>query len=71
MLFGESLRLLLEEELECSFGQPLRGGGGDLLEGAEIDIEPRPVVTECSLGNYFGPLSSKVVEFLELLGRKS
>jgi hypothetical protein len=68
---GESLGLLLEEQLERSFGQSLRGSGGDLLEGAEVDIEPRPVVAECSLGNNFGPLSRKVVKFLKLLGRES
>jgi hypothetical protein len=68
---GESLGLLLEEQLECYFGEPLRGGGGDLLEGAEVDIETRSVIAECPLGNDLGPLSRKVVEFLKFLGRES
>jgi hypothetical protein len=67
LLFGEFERLLLEEELERSFGQPLRGRGGDLLEGTEVHIEPRPVVPECPLGNNFGPLSRKVVQLLKLV----
>jgi len=68
---GESLGLLLEEELERSFGQPLRGGGGDLLHRSEIDIESRPVVTERSLGNDFAPLGSQCPESVEFLGCES
>jgi hypothetical protein len=71
LLVGKPLGLLREEELECSFGQPSRGRGGDLLEGAEVDIEARSVVAECPLGNDFRPLSGEVVEFPEFLGRKS
>lgn len=68
---GESLGLLLEEQLERSFGQPLRGGGGDLLEGTEVDIESRAVVTERALGNDFAPLGSQGPEPVEFLGCES
>jgi len=71
LLFGEFVCLLLEEELKCSFGEALGGSGGNLLEGSEIDIESRPVVTECPFGNDFGPLSRECSEFLEFLGCES
>jgi hypothetical protein len=68
LLIREFAGLLFEEELESSFGQPLGGGGGDLLEGPEVHIEPRSVVAEGSFGDDFGPLSGEVVELLEFLG---
>jgi hypothetical protein len=71
LLFGEFTGLLFEEELESSFGQPLSGGGGDLLEGPEVHIEPGSVVPEGSPGNDFGPLPGEFVELLEFLGCES
>jgi hypothetical protein len=65
---GEFAGLLLEEQFESSFGQPLRCRGGDLLEGSEIHVHARPVVSEGSLRDDFGPLAGEIVELLEFLG---
>jgi hypothetical protein len=46
LLGGELVGLLFEEQLEGSLGQSLGGGGGDLLEGSEVDIESGSVVAE-------------------------
>jgi hypothetical protein len=60
--------LLLEEQLECSFRESLCGSGGDLLEGAEIDIESGSVVPEGPLGDNLRPPGGQIVEFLEFVG---
>jgi hypothetical protein len=70
LLLGESLGLLVEEQLEGSCGKPLGGRGGDLLHSSEIDIQTGALVAEGPFGNNFRPLSSKRVEFLEFLGCK-
>ena len=54
--------------MERSFGQPLGGRSGDLLEGPEVHIEAGSVVAKSSFGNNFGPLAGEVVELLEFLG---
>jgi hypothetical protein len=68
LLTGELGGLLPEEQFECALGQPVCGGGGDLLEGAEIDIESRSVVAEGPPGDNLGPRSGEVMEFPEFLG---
>jgi hypothetical protein len=68
LLGGELVGLLFEEQLEGSLGQSLGGGGGDLLEGSEVDIESGSVVPEGPLGDDLGPLAGEVVELLEFLG---
>ena len=60
--------MLLEEQLECSLVESLCGGGGDLLEGAEVDIEPGSIVPEGPLGNNLCPSCGEIVEFLEFVG---
>jgi hypothetical protein len=64
---GELLGLLLDEELECSFGKPLCRDGGNLLHGPEVDIQTGPVVAEGPLGNDFPPLGREVSELVEFL----
>jgi hypothetical protein len=71
LLFGEFVGVLLEEQLESSFGQALCNGGGDLLHRSEIDIKVRPVVAECPLGNDFAPLGSQCPESVKFLGHKT
>jgi hypothetical protein len=70
-LFGrESLGLLVEEELQGSFGEPVRRHGGNLLHGPEVDVQAGPVVAEGPLGNDFPPLGREGVELVEFLGRE-
>jgi len=57
--------LLLQEQLEGSFGESLGGGGGDLLEGAEVDIESGAVVAEGPSGDDFAPLGGEVAELVK------
>src|SRR5829696_3617712 len=64
----EFVSLLLKEQLECSLVESLRGGGGDLLEGAEVHIESGSVVPEGPLGNNLRPSCGQIVEFLEFVG---
>ena len=68
LVFGEFVSLLFEEQLECSFGQPVCGSGGDLLEGSEVHIEAGSVIAERSSGDDLGPLPGEVVELSEFLG---
>jgi hypothetical protein len=65
---GEFAGLLLEEELDCPFGQPVCGGGGDLLEGSEVHVMSGSVVPEGPLRDDHGPPGGEVVEFPEFLG---
>ena len=67
---GEFVGLLSEEQLEGSLGQPVCGGGGDLLEGSEVHVESGSVVPEGSLGHDLCPPGGEVVEFPEFLGRE-
>lgn len=70
-LFGRQFgRLLFEEELEGALGQPVGGGVGDLLERAEVHVEPGAVVPERPPGDDLGPLLGEVVELLEFVGRE-
>ena len=71
MLVGEFIGLLLQEQLQGPFGQPLGGGGGDLLEGAKIDIESRPVVAEGAFCDDFGPPGGEGAELVKFLGSES
>ena len=71
LFFGELVGLLLEQQLESSFGQSLCGSSGDLLEGSEIDIQARSVVAESPLGDNLCPPRCQIVKFLEFLGCKS
>jgi hypothetical protein len=68
LLVGEFVGLLLEEKLESSLVESLCGSGGDLLEGAEVDVEAGSVITECSFGDDLCPSGSEVLEFLEFFG---
>jgi hypothetical protein len=70
LLLRELLGLLSEEELECSFGQPLGGHGGDLLHGPEIDTEAGALVAEGVFGNDFPPLCGQGSQSVEFLGRQ-
>jgi len=67
---GESLSLLVEEQLASSFGKPLGGRGGDLLPRSEIDVETGALVAEGSFGDNCGPRGRELVELLEFLGCK-
>jgi hypothetical protein len=71
LLIGELAGLLLEEQLESSFGQSLGRSGSDLLEGAEVHIESGSVVAKGPLGDDLGPLAGEFVELLEFLGCES
>jgi hypothetical protein len=68
---GEFAGLLFEEQLEGSLGQSVCGGVGDLLEGAEVDVESGSVVAEGPLGDDLAPLGSESAELAEFLGRES
>ena len=63
--------LLFEEQLESPLRESLSRDRGDLLEGAEIDLQTRPLVPEGPFGDDLGPLSSEVVELPKFLGRES
>jgi hypothetical protein len=67
LLVGEFVGLLFEEQLERPFGQSVCGGGGDLLEGAEVHVESGSVVPEGPPGDDLGPLPGEVVELSEFL----
>jgi len=67
-LRAQRLGLLLEEGLQGPLREPGGGGVGDLLPGAEIDVESGPVVAEGAPGDDFAPLGGEVLEFLEFLG---
>jgi len=70
-LFGGELgRLLLEEQLEGALGQPVGGGVGDLLERAEVHIQPGTVPPERSPGDDLGPLFGQGVQLLQFVGRE-
>lgn len=71
MLLGELAGLLFEEPLEGSFGQPVCGSGGDLLDGPDVHVESGSVVAEGPLRDDLGPRSGDVVELLEFLGCES
>jgi hypothetical protein len=70
-LLAEGLGLLLEEGLQGSLGESGGGGGGDLLHGAEIDVESGALVAEGAAGDDLAPAGGEVVEFLEFVGRES
>ncbi len=71
LFVGEFIRLLFEEQLKCSLVESLCGGGGDLLEGAEVHIESGSVVPEGPLGNNLCPACGEIVKFSQFLGGKS
>ena len=67
---GEGLGLLLQEGGEGALGQAA-GGGGDLFEGEQIDIEARAVITEGAACDNLAPLCRQVADRLEFLGCES
>jgi hypothetical protein len=68
-LFGrEGQGLLLQEGGEGALGQAAGGGGGDLFEGEQIDVQARAGVSESTPGNNFPPLGGQIADFLEFLG---
>lgn len=70
-LFGRQFGgLLFKEQLEGALGQPVSGGVGDLLERAEVDIEPGTVVAERPPGDDLGPLLGQVVELSQFIRRE-
>jgi hypothetical protein len=68
LLRAQRLGLLVEEGLQGALGEPLGRGVGDLLHGAEIDVEPRAVVAEGAAGDDLAPLGGQAAEFVEFLG---
>jgi hypothetical protein len=71
LLVGKLVGLLLQEQLQGPFGEPLGGGGSDLLEGAEVDLESGAVVAEGPSGHDFGPLGGQGSELVEFLSGES
>ncbi len=57
--------------MEGALGQPVCGGVGDLLEGAEVDLESGAVVAEGPSGHDFGPLGGQGSELVEFLSGES
>jgi len=68
LLLAEGLGLLFEEGLQGSLGESGGGRVGDLLHGAEIDVQAGALVAEDAAGDDLAPASGEVVEFLEFLG---
>jgi hypothetical protein len=68
LLVGEGLRLQFQEGAQRAFEEPLGGGLSGLLEGEQIDVEGRAVITEGPAGNDFAPLGGEIMWFLEVLG---
>jgi hypothetical protein len=67
LLVGEFVGLLLQQQLQGTFGESLGGDGSNLLEGAKVHVESRAVVAEGPSGHDFAPLGGqgfKLVEFL-------
>jgi hypothetical protein len=64
------LGLLLQEALQRPLGQPVGGGGGNLLHGPEIDVEAGSGVAEGVFGNDFPPLRGQGAQVVEFLGRR-
>jgi hypothetical protein len=71
LLVGELVGLLLQQQLQGSFGQPLGGDGSDLLEGAEVHIKAGTVVAEGPSGHDFAPLGGQGSELVEFLSGES
>jgi hypothetical protein len=65
LLIGEFVGLLLEEQLECSFGQPLGRSRGDLLKRSEVHVQARPVIAEGAFGNNLCPTRGQIVKLLK------
>ena len=70
LLLAEGLGLLLQEGGQGAFGEPGRGGGRDLLQGREIDVQSRPLVAEGPSGDDFAPLGGESTDILEVLRRE-
>jgi hypothetical protein len=68
LVVGKPLGLLVKEELQGSFGQPLGRRGGDLFHGSEVDVQTGSVVAEGPFGNDFPPLGGEVSELVEFFG---
>jgi hypothetical protein len=64
------LGLLFQAGLQSSLGQALGGRQGHLFHGVEIDVQPRPGVTEGAAGDNLSPLPGEATEFLDVLGSK-
>jgi len=62
--------LLLEEDGQGSGGNARGRGGGDVLQGLEIDVGAGSLVAVGVAGDDLAPLGGEVADFLEVLGRE-
>ena len=69
LLRTEGLGLLLQSGGESAFGQS-GGGGGELLQGGEIEVEAGAGVAEGLACDNFAPLGSESTDIVEVLGRE-
>src|SRR5262249_7856655 len=68
LLGGEGLGLLLQEGGEWAFGESAGGGLGNLLQGEQIDVQPRSGVAEGTAGDNLAPLGGQIADVLEFFG---
>ena len=68
---GEGLGLLLQEGGEGALGQAAGGGGGDLFQGEQIDVQAGAGVTEGAAGDDLAPLGRQITDILEFFGCES
>lgn len=67
-LGGERLGLLFQEGRESAFGQPARGGDGDLFHGGQVGVETGSGVAEGATAGNFAPTGGEITDILELFG---
>ena len=63
----KGLGLLLQGGRERAFSEA--GGGSELFQGGEIEVEARAVDAESPSGDNFAPLGGQMTDILEVLGR--
>ena len=65
---GQTLGLLLEEDLQGTVAEAVSGGVCDLFQGSQIDGEVRSVVSEGTSGDDFSPAGDQFVDLPEFFG---
>jgi len=63
--------LQFEKGSKGALGQAAGGGGGDLFEGEQVNVQSRATVPEGAAGDNFTPLGGQVADSVELLGGQS
>lgn len=71
LLIAEGVGLLLQEDGEGALGQALCRLLGQLLQGAEVDIQWRPVRAESAAGHDFTPGGRQLTDVPEVFGLQS